>query len=367
SEPGVFEGTDPKECEAFVAAVRRRALEQGKHRDKEWMAVFASSYLGGRALYWYEDLDEVVQNDWSRLRPALLSRFGRRDMAPIMSSSAPTTSASTSSTTIPTPAAAPPGPVEVDVTIANQATTPPPFIPEGDVKVKVPRALFNGEMAPAVTSSVGTQAARFEMSRSAPNISTSNSSITIPTPAAGPPVEADVMTENKATTSSPLVRKGHLKVLNSNGKLLGYIRKSPDIHGFYDDSPVARGDALLVSFTASADEPFEIQIVDAPQRPRGVDLLAIGWRNLTGAQWMDDSSYEASCCSHSIVTSKAAVAVEKKVWTISNNGELIAKYPRPDGGVESLQPRGNRDIWWAKSNGELRGTRVLKIVFEDAT
>lgn len=74
----VFEGTDPKECEAFVAAVRRRALEQDKHRDNEWMAVFASTYLGGDALYWYEDLDEGVQNDWSRLRPALLGQFGRR-------------------------------------------------------------------------------------------------------------------------------------------------------------------------------------------------------------------------------------------------------------------------------------------------
>ncbi|KAG8898826.1 hypothetical protein FRC01_010752, partial [Tulasnella sp. 417] len=86
SVPLVFEGTDPKECEAFVATVRRRGLEQGKHRDNEWMAVFASSYLGGDALYWYEDLDEDVQNDWSRLRPALLARFGRRGTTPATAS-----------------------------------------------------------------------------------------------------------------------------------------------------------------------------------------------------------------------------------------------------------------------------------------
>lgn len=78
----MFEGTDPKECEAFVATIRRRALELGKHRDNEWMAVFASSYLGSDALYWYEDLEEDVQNDWSRLRPALLARFGRRGQTP---------------------------------------------------------------------------------------------------------------------------------------------------------------------------------------------------------------------------------------------------------------------------------------------
>lgn len=82
----MFEGTDPKECEAFVASVRRRGLELGKHRDHEWMAVFTSSYLAGEALYWYEDLDEDVQNDWSRLRPALLARFGRRGKTPSVTS-----------------------------------------------------------------------------------------------------------------------------------------------------------------------------------------------------------------------------------------------------------------------------------------
>ncbi|KIO32060.1 hypothetical protein M407DRAFT_19084 [Tulasnella calospora MUT 4182] len=108
SELGLFKGTNTDECEGFVATVRRRALEQGKHRDNEWMAVFASSYLGGEALYWYEDLEESIQNDWSQLRPALLAKFGGRGKTPSASSSVPIISSSTSSTTIPTPAAAPP-------------------------------------------------------------------------------------------------------------------------------------------------------------------------------------------------------------------------------------------------------------------
>ncbi|KAG9044339.1 hypothetical protein FS837_008298, partial [Tulasnella sp. UAMH 9824] len=108
SELALFKGTSPDECEAFVATVRLRALEQGKHRDNEWMAIFASGHLRGEALYWYEDLEESVQNDWSRLRPALLASFGARVKTPAGTSSARVITGSTPSTTIPTPAAAPP-------------------------------------------------------------------------------------------------------------------------------------------------------------------------------------------------------------------------------------------------------------------
>lgn len=78
-----FAGTNPEECEAFVFAIRR-ALEQGKHRDNEWIAVFASSCFAGDAFYWYEELDEDVQNDWSRPQPAPVARFGRGSISPIL-------------------------------------------------------------------------------------------------------------------------------------------------------------------------------------------------------------------------------------------------------------------------------------------
>ncbi|KAG8900301.1 hypothetical protein FRC00_013651 [Tulasnella sp. 408] len=77
-EPTLFKGTNPEECEVLVAAIRRHALERGKQHDNEWIALFASTYLIGHALHWYEDLDQSIQNDWSRLRPTLLARFGRR-------------------------------------------------------------------------------------------------------------------------------------------------------------------------------------------------------------------------------------------------------------------------------------------------
>ncbi|KAG8974638.1 hypothetical protein FRC05_007115, partial [Tulasnella sp. 425] len=50
---------------------------RGKHLDNEWIAFLASSYFVGDAFYWYEELDDDVKNDWSRLRPALVARFGR--------------------------------------------------------------------------------------------------------------------------------------------------------------------------------------------------------------------------------------------------------------------------------------------------
>lgn len=282
SEPVVFEGTDPKECEAFVAAVRRRALEQDKHRDNEWMAVFASTYLGGDALYWYEDLDEGVQNDWSRLRPALLGQFGRRK-TPAATSGSPTTSPSTSSTTIPTAAAAPPRP---------------------------------------------------------------------------------------AATSSPLVRKGRLQVLNTGGVLLGYIQKKKSREGIHLSRPGALSDALLVSFPASADEPFEIRIVDTPERLQGVDALAIGWPGLPNDHVVDFLLCTAACCSISTLQ-RPQMAAQQKVWTISHGGELIAKYRRPDDGVEGLQSYedqpGGSVCWMTERALKNRSnTRKVKIVFEDA-
>ncbi|KIO18667.1 glycoside hydrolase family 13 protein [Tulasnella calospora MUT 4182] len=278
SEPGVFEGADPKECEAFVATVRRRGLEQGKHRDNEWMAVFASSYLGGDALYWYEDLEEDVQNDWSRLRPALLARFGRRGKNPSVTPSAPTISGSTPSTTIPTPAAAPP-----------------------------------------------------------------------------------------ATIFPPMVRKGRLKVLDSNRKFHGYVAKSANEQGLYCLLSSAPDPALLVSFSAAVDGPFGIQVIDASQNPQVIDILAIAWSSLSGGTWMEKSEYVASLCSFSNVTSKTSWAVEQKVWKISKDGELSAEYPKPDGSAERLQPRKiitQERIWWYRPPAPSDHHAI--IVFEDA-
>ncbi|KIO32062.1 hypothetical protein M407DRAFT_19086 [Tulasnella calospora MUT 4182] len=164
------------------------------------MAVFASSYLCGDALHWYEDLDEDVQKDWSQLRPALLAKFGRRI---------------------------------------------------------VPGCL------------------NFYLS------------ITVPTPAAAPPVAPSPKSRRKPkksrkkTTIAPprLVRKGRLKVLSSNGELHGYIPKLTEPNGLFEFLCRDPADALLVSRTPSVDGPFDIQIIDASQKPPVIDVLAIAWKH----------------------------------------------------------------------------------------
>lgn len=112
----VFRGSNPDECEDFISAIRGRALAEGKHRDNQWIAYFASSCFVGDALYWYEGLDESIQEDWKLLRPAILERFGRKSQhpaSPPSSAMVPTSAMAPTSavaTAIPTPAAAPPGP-----------------------------------------------------------------------------------------------------------------------------------------------------------------------------------------------------------------------------------------------------------------
>lgn len=70
-----FEGYSAKEAEEFVATVNRTALKEGKHKDPEWIAFFASSCFSGVALRWLADLDYEVTYDWNLLRRAILQRW----------------------------------------------------------------------------------------------------------------------------------------------------------------------------------------------------------------------------------------------------------------------------------------------------
>lgn len=71
-----FFGKDSNECENFIADVMKRAYDQGKQRDDEWIADFVESCLRQDALHWWTELDEATQGSWKLLRKALLLRFG---------------------------------------------------------------------------------------------------------------------------------------------------------------------------------------------------------------------------------------------------------------------------------------------------
>ncbi|KAG8991019.1 hypothetical protein FRB90_001494 [Tulasnella sp. 427] len=104
TEHPIFHGIDGIEAEEWVCAVRQKALSERKQRDDNWIADFASTCFVGDALRWYEDLDESIQNDWRKLRTALLAQWP----APADRGQAAPPDPQVQSVIIPTPAAAPP-------------------------------------------------------------------------------------------------------------------------------------------------------------------------------------------------------------------------------------------------------------------
>lgn len=72
-----------EECESFIREVRKVAFREGKSRDTNWMADFASTCFFGQALRWYEALDLSVRCDWEGLKRALLEKYPS-DMEPVM-------------------------------------------------------------------------------------------------------------------------------------------------------------------------------------------------------------------------------------------------------------------------------------------
>ncbi|KAG8911277.1 hypothetical protein FRC01_005802 [Tulasnella sp. 417] len=92
----VFKGVDGAEAESFIMSVQRIARKEGKSRDNEWIADLVASCLTGEALRWYVDQHEDTQNDWRRLRKAILQRYPSHTES----------SSSSLQRNIPTPAAA---------------------------------------------------------------------------------------------------------------------------------------------------------------------------------------------------------------------------------------------------------------------
>ncbi|KAG9027156.1 hypothetical protein FS837_004366 [Tulasnella sp. UAMH 9824] len=89
----LFHGRSGEEAEEFVYMVQERALDVGKQQDNEWIAAFISSCFVGDALRWYALLDSDVQDDWKRLRKAILTQYRREDPTAVSVSTIPTPAA----------------------------------------------------------------------------------------------------------------------------------------------------------------------------------------------------------------------------------------------------------------------------------
>ncbi|KAG8917657.1 bud emergence protein 1 [Tulasnella sp. 417] len=123
------------------------------------MAGYASTCFAGEALRWYEGLDEDVQDDWKKLRTAMLERFPPVSEQPPQPASGPSL-ASIPGNLIPTAPAAPPaappaalpasppaGPLESPSTIRPRAiyASPPGAVPAAPPprRIPAPAAAFN--------------------------------------------------------------------------------------------------------------------------------------------------------------------------------------------------------------------------------
>lgn len=70
-----FEGIDGTECERFIHSLRRRIFEEGRSDDNDWITQFVSTCVVGDALRWHSELSPEIQNDWSLLQKAMLTRY----------------------------------------------------------------------------------------------------------------------------------------------------------------------------------------------------------------------------------------------------------------------------------------------------
>ncbi|KAG9011879.1 hypothetical protein FRB94_007315 [Tulasnella sp. JGI-2019a] len=71
---GDVEGED---VSVFLRDVMRVAYTQSQSRNNDWLVYYIQMCLSGTALKWYTSIDEGIQDDFRRLRVALLERFSR--------------------------------------------------------------------------------------------------------------------------------------------------------------------------------------------------------------------------------------------------------------------------------------------------
>ncbi|KAG8981391.1 GTP-binding protein [Tulasnella sp. JGI-2019a] len=78
-----FRGGPNDDVTAFLGAIKRVGVIQGRHSDDEWMVSYTESCLRGDAMEWFDEMSsEATPMDWRSLRKEFLRRFHRRDASP---------------------------------------------------------------------------------------------------------------------------------------------------------------------------------------------------------------------------------------------------------------------------------------------
>ncbi|KAG8919377.1 hypothetical protein FRC01_001315, partial [Tulasnella sp. 417] len=250
----LFSGEGP--CDEFLRAVRKVAFGQGKHEDPEWIAGYVSTCFVGKALRWYEELDEDTQDDWKQLRKALLERFppvSEDYPQPITESSSSSNPMNYKPTTLATP---PAESLRFESVIRLHGTVPisPP------ISTAAAYTLLTPPSAPpiqALRTGKGT--------KPLPKI-----------PATEPPLISPfsgVFNAPDSQSSAPI--RGRLAVTYASAINRGYVAKSR-IRGYYEitEDP---NQALRVDCTPTG-QPLDFRILDS--LPEGdFDRLGMVWHD----------------------------------------------------------------------------------------
>ncbi|KAG8991973.1 hypothetical protein FRB94_012114 [Tulasnella sp. JGI-2019a] len=77
-----FSGGPSENVLLFAQAVHRFAFAHSRQKDGVWIADYAYGCLSDQALDWFEDLDPNIRQDWSSLRPAMITKFRRNKLVP---------------------------------------------------------------------------------------------------------------------------------------------------------------------------------------------------------------------------------------------------------------------------------------------
>ncbi|KAG8874213.1 hypothetical protein FRB97_006075 [Tulasnella sp. 331] len=82
-EPLTFGGAPNEDVTAFLGAVKRIVVVQGRRRDDEWIVDFVESCLRGDAMRWFDGLESSAPLEWSQLRRLFLAKFNNYNISPI--------------------------------------------------------------------------------------------------------------------------------------------------------------------------------------------------------------------------------------------------------------------------------------------
>ncbi|KAG8916108.1 hypothetical protein FRC01_003372 [Tulasnella sp. 417] len=73
-----FSGYPEESVADLIQSVQRHAFEQDRSTDDRWISVYLGTCLSGEAMIWFSGLDEKTRNNWTKLRKALVNRFGSK-------------------------------------------------------------------------------------------------------------------------------------------------------------------------------------------------------------------------------------------------------------------------------------------------